>query len=70
MRSDKARIVSRLRKSADGSKLEMASTTYDAEAYTQPVEATKAVSAWHPELTLLEFQCEENSEGAREAMVE
>jgi len=70
MRSDKALIVSRLRKTDNGSKLEMVSTTYDPELFTQPVEGAKAVSGWHPELTLLEFQCEENREGAREAMVE
>jgi hypothetical protein len=69
MRSDKARIVSRLRKSDNGSRLEMVSTTNDPDLYTRPVEGAKAVSLWHPELTLLEFQCEENAEGAREAMV-
>lgn len=70
MRSDKARIVSRLRKADGGRKLELTTTTHDPETYTQPVEGPKAVSIWHPELAFLEFQCEENLEGAREGMIE
>jgi hypothetical protein len=70
LRSDQARVASRLRKSDGGQKLELISTTYDSEIYSRPVDADKAVSSWHPELSLLEFQCEENTEGAREGMVE
>ena len=68
--SDKARIVSRLRKSDDGSKLELTTTIYDPETYTQPFEGRMTISHWHPELSILEFQCEENLEGAREGMIE
>lgn len=70
MRSDKARVVSRLRKVAGGGKLEMTSTTHDPETYTQPFQGPKDVYDWHPELAFLEFQCEENMEGAREGMIE
>lgn len=70
MRSDQARIVSRMRKTDGGMKLELASTVYDPQTYTQPFEDHKSVSTWHPELLMLEFQCEENLEGAREGMVE
>lgn len=70
MRSDQARVVSRLHKSAGGSRLELASTIYDSETYTQPVDGGKSMASWHPELTVLEFQCEENMEGAREGMIE
>lgn len=70
LRSDKARVVSRLRKFDGGQKLELISTTYDSEIYSRPVDTDKAVSSWHPELSLLEFQCEENTKGAREGMVD
>jgi len=68
MYSDKARIVSRLRKSDGGQKLELTTTTYDPETYTQPLEGTRFISYWHPGVQMLEFQCEENMEGAREGM--
>jgi len=70
LRSDKARVVSRLHKFDGGRAMELSSTIYDPETYTQPYEQPKTVSRWHPELSLLEFQCEENTEGAREGMVE
>jgi hypothetical protein len=66
--SDKARIVSRLRKTDGGQKLELTTTTYDPETYTQPLEGRKSTSYWHPGVQMLEFQCEENMEGAREGM--
>jgi hypothetical protein len=66
--SDKARIVSRLHKTDDGQKLELTTTTYDPETYTQPAEGRKSTSYWHPGVQMLEFQCEENMEGAREGM--
>lgn len=70
MRGDQARVVSHLRKSAGGSRLELTSTIYDSKTYTQPFDGGKSMASWHPELTVLEFQCEENMEGAREGMVE
>jgi len=68
MYSNKARIVSRLRKTDGGQKLELMTTTYDSETYTQPVAGRKSTSYWHPGVQMLEFQCEENMEGAREGM--
>ena len=70
MHSEKARIVSRLRKSDGGNTLELTSTIYDPETYTRPFEGRKTISHWHPELSVLEFQCEENMEGAREGIIE
>ena len=70
MHSADARIVSRLRKTDGGQKLELTTTIYDPETFTQPYEGRKSVSYWHPGVQLLEFQCEENMEGAREGMVE
>lgn len=69
MRSDQARIVSRLRK-IDGQRIELTSITHDSEIYTQPFEGRTRVSFYNPEVAMLEFQCEENMEGAREGMVE
>jgi hypothetical protein len=68
MYSDKARIVSRLRKIDGGQKLELTTTTYDPETYMHPYEGDKATSYWHPGVQMLEFQCEENMEGSREGM--
>lgn len=70
LRSENARIVSRLRKFDEGRNLELVSTIHDPETYTRPVDDPKTLSTWHPELTVLEFQCEENQEGAREGMIE
>lgn len=70
LRSENARIVSRLRKFDEGRNLELISTIHDPETYTRPVDDPKTLSTWHPELTVLEFQCEENPEGAREGMIE
>lgn len=70
LRGDKAHIISRLHKTNGGQDLELSSTLVDPETYTQPVDGEKTLSTWHPELTLLEFQCEENPEGAREGMIE
>jgi hypothetical protein len=68
MYSDKARIVSRLRKIDGGKKLELTTTTFDPETYLQPIDGGKITSYWHPGVQMLEFQCEENMEGAREGM--
>jgi len=59
-----------MRKIDGGQKLEQTSTIDDPKTYTQPMEGRKVVSYWHPGLMLLEFQCEENMEGAREGMAE
>ena len=66
--STKSHVVSRLRKLGDGHTIELQTTTEDPEFYTRPV-VQKKVGTWHPELSLLEFQCEENLEGAREGLI-
>jgi hypothetical protein len=66
--STQTHIVSRLRKLGDGRKIELQTTTTDPENYTSPVVRTKT-GTWHPELGMLEFQCEENLEGAREGLI-
>jgi hypothetical protein len=68
MYSNQARIVSRLHKIDGGQKFELTTTTYDPETYTQPFEGSKSTAYWHPGVQMLEFQCEENMEGAREGM--
>jgi hypothetical protein len=60
-------IVSRLQKLEGGKKLELKVMTEDPKTYLKPVTRT-SVSEWHPELQLLEFQCEENPKGAMEGL--
>lgn len=60
-------VVSRLRKLDGGQKLELTVTVADPQTYLEPVSRT-SISTWHPELLLLEFQCEENPEGAMEGL--
>jgi hypothetical protein len=59
--------VSRIRKTQGGGRLEMTVTTSDPNIYLEPATNTYA-SVWHPELEVLEFQCEENPTGAREGL--
>ncbi len=59
--------VSRLRKLDGGQKLELTVTVDDPQTYLEPVSRT-SVSTWHPELQVLEFQCEENPTGAMEGL--
>lgn len=66
--SPQARITSRIRKLDGGRRLEIKTVTEDPVNYTRPFERS-GVSAWHPELALFEFQCEENPEGAQEGLV-
>lgn len=66
--SPRARIISRIRKIDGGGRLEIKTITEDPVNYAKPFERS-GVSAWHPELTLLEFQCEENLEGAKEGLI-
>jgi hypothetical protein len=60
-------LVSRLRKLDGGSKLELQVTATDPQQYLQPFTRTMHAN-WHPELKLLEFQCEENMTGAMEGL--
>lgn len=66
--SRQARVTSRLRKLDGGRLLELTNVTEDPETYTRPVTST-VVSRWNPDLQVLEFQCEENLEGALEGQV-
>lgn len=59
--------VSRIRKVDGGRELNMTVTTTDPNVYLEPA-VKNYVSVWHPELQLLEFQCEENPTGALEGL--
>jgi hypothetical protein len=59
--------VSRIHRTHGGRQLEMTVTTTDPSIYLEPTTST-FVSDWHPELQVLEFQCEENPEGALEGL--
>lgn len=63
-----SRITHRIRKLNGGASLEMKTTVEDSGLFTSPYQSTTE-SIWHPELQLLEFQCEENLEGAREGVL-
>lgn len=66
--STQSHIVSRLRKVGDGRTIELKVTTVDPEYYSRPHEKV-STAIWHPEVNMLEFQCEENLEGAREGLI-
>lgn len=66
--STQARVVTRIRKIDGGRKLEIKQTTIDPVNYISPIERIN-YSLWRPDLQVLEFQCEENMEGALEGMV-
>jgi hypothetical protein len=59
--------VSRIRKIDGGRRLQMTVTTSDPNMYVEPT-TNVFVSDWHPELQVLEFQCEENPTGALEGL--
>lgn len=65
--SPKAHVVMRVRKVDNGQRLEIVTTTDDPETYTRPITNT-AYSRWNPDVQMLEFQCEENLEGAMEGL--
>lgn len=65
--STKARVTSRFRKINGGRQLELTLIIEDPVNYTTPFKQT-VTSTWHPELSLLEYQCEENREGALEGL--
>ena len=60
-------VVSKLRKMDGGDKLELTVTVDDPQTYLEPITRI-STSGWHPELQVLEFQCEENPEGALEGL--
>ncbi len=69
MISSQAHIVTRIHKTDGGRKLEMITTVTDPDIYTEPY-VTRGISDWHPELQLLEVQCEENFQGARSGVAQ
>lgn len=66
--SARAHVSARIRKADNGQRLEMRMTTEDPEHYTKPFVQTVS-TLWHPEVHMLEYQCEENAEGAREGLI-
>ncbi len=56
-------MVTRIRKIDGGRRLEVTTTFIDPQIYTRPYQ-TLAYAHWHPELRLLDYQCEENPVGA------
>jgi len=67
MISREQHLVTRMRKTDDGARLEMKFLITDPVNYQTPLERT-AVLAWRPDYEVLEDQCEENPEGAREGL--
>lgn len=65
--TDTTHVISKLRKLEGGQKLELTVTVEDPQTYLEPVSRT-STSIWHPELQMLEFQCEENPDGAMEGL--
>ena len=59
--------ISRIRKVEGGRQLRMSVITTDPNTYLEPA-ISELVSDWHPELQVLEFQCEENPTGALEGL--
>jgi hypothetical protein len=59
--------VARIRKADGGRQLQMTLIASDPNMYLEP-HTSRYVSNWHPELQLLEFQCEENPTGALEGL--
>jgi hypothetical protein len=68
MQSKQAHVTARIRKIENGRRLEMKTITVDPENYTSPYERT-TITTWHPELHMLEYECEENPVGAKEGSV-
>jgi len=62
-------VISRLRKLNGGHNLELQTTIEDPQTYLEPAVRT-TTSIWHPELQVLEFQCEENPKGAMEGLTQ
>ena len=65
--STQAHVVTRVRKIDGGQRLEFKTTYTDPVLFTAPVTRT-SYSRWNPDVQMLEFQCEENLEGAKEGL--
>jgi hypothetical protein len=62
--SPQAHVTSKIRKTSAGRKLELTIVIEDTVNYTKPYQQT-ITSSWRPDLQMLEYQCEENLEGAK-----
>ena len=58
-------VISRLHGLNSGHNLELRAATIDPQTFVEPTVRT-ITSIWHPELSMQEFQCEENRKGAME----
>jgi len=65
--SPQAHVTSKIRKIDAGRKLELTINIEDPVNYTKPYQQTITAS-WRPDQQMLEYQCEENMEGAREGL--
>jgi len=66
--SPKAHVTSKLRKTDGGKQLELTVIIEDPVNYTKPYQQTVTAS-WRSDVTMLEYQCEENIEGATEGLL-
>ncbi len=58
--SDQMKVTERIRKVEGGKTLEVTFTFEDPVAYTKPWQA-REILAWRPDVTLMEYVCEENN---------
>lgn len=66
--SPNAHVTSKIRKINGGKQLELTISIDDPVNYTKPYRQTVTAS-WRPDVSMLEYQCEENMEGAREGLL-
>jgi hypothetical protein len=65
--SPQAHVTSKFRKTDAGRKLELTIIIEDPLNYTKPYQQVTSAS-WRPDMQMLEYQCEENLEGAKEGL--
>lgn len=66
--STQAHVIAKIRKINGGRQLETQLIIEDPVNFTKPYEQTLTTS-WRPDLQMLEYQCEENMEGARDGLL-
>lgn len=66
--SPNAHVTTKIRKINGGKQLELTILIEDPVNYTQPYQQT-ITSSWRPDIPVLEYQCEENMEGAKEGLL-
>lgn len=66
--SPNAHVISKFRKINGGKQLETTILIEDSVNYTKPYQQIVTTS-WRPDVSMLEYQCEENLEGAREGLL-